>query len=220
MSVDGCLTPEECSRAAGSALFRSCPAETVRRALSDSACTLESTPAGGTIYEPQRFRRCLGLLLSGTARVTRGELAMEVLGPGELFGAAALYNREPDYPATLTACAPCRSALLPQELLGRLMDEDARIRDNYICYLSGRIRFLSGRVQALSAGDAAGRLARYLRGAAEQGRLDCPAAELARRLGLSRASLYRAFGALEERGLIRREGKEITVPDREALARF
>ena len=48
-------------------------------------------------------------------------------------------------------------------------------------------------------------------------RLTCPATELAQRLGISRASLYRAFDTLEEQGLIRREGRSIFVPDLSAL---
>ena len=41
--------------------------------------------------------------------------------------------------------------------------------------------------------------------------------ELAKRLGISRASLYRAFEAMEEAGLISRKGKTIFVNDPSAL---
>ena len=46
----------------------------------------------------------------------------------------------------------------------------------------------------------------------------CSATDLARRLSLSRASLYRAFDVLEEGGLITRTGKTITISDPAALA--
>ena len=39
------------------------------------------------------------------------------------------------------------------------------------------------------------------------------ATDLAKRLGISRASLYRAFQALEDARLIRREGKSMYVLD-------
>lgn len=55
-----------------------------------------------------------------------------------------------------------------------------------------------------------GKLARYL---LANGGSSCPATELCQRLGVSRASLYRAFAALEDSGLIVREGKTITVVD-------
>ena len=42
-------------------------------------------------------------------------------------------------------------------------------------------------------------------------------ADLARRLGISRASLYRAFEELEHGGLIFRQGKTITIPNLSAL---
>ena len=41
----------------------------------------------------------------------------------------------------------------------------------------------------------------------------CPATQLCQRLGVSRASLYRAFSALENSGLIIRGGKTITIVD-------
>ena len=47
--------------------------------------------------------------------------------------------------------------------------------------------------------------------------LVCPATELAGRLGVSRASLYRAFQALEDAGLILRRGQSIQIPNLAAL---
>ena len=76
--------------------------------------------AGEVLYQPHRFLRCLGVLLSGQVRVTNGALSVSTLEAGELFGAAALYNDAPDYATTLTARAPCRVLLLPQALVERL----------------------------------------------------------------------------------------------------
>ena len=42
-------------------------------------------------------------------------------------------------------------------------------------------------------------------------------ANLAKRLDISRASLYRAFESLEQQKLIRRHGRSITVPNLRAL---
>ena len=69
-------------------------------------------------------------------------------------------------------------------------------------YLTGRIRFLSGRLQSLAQPGAEGKLARYLLANDGEGQLTCPATDLAKRLGISRASLYRAFEAMEQAGLI------------------
>ena len=58
---------------------------------------------------------------------------------------------------------------------------------------------------------AEGKLARYLLTVPSGGPLRLSATDLAKRLGISRASLYRAFDALERTGAIRRTGKRIEV---------
>lgn len=173
---------------------------------------------GETIYTQGRFRRCLGVLLEGRVRVDKGALAMSTLNAGDLFGAAALFSDGADYPTTLTAQTDCRILLIPQEGVRRLIREDGGFAERYVTYLSGRIRFLTGRLGALSAVSAEGRLAQYLLTACgEDGALTLSAAQLCRRIGVGRATLYRSFEELEGAGAIAREGKTIRVTDRERL---
>lgn len=198
-------------------LFQGLEAQEICSILTREGCSAEQFPAGAYVYRPDCFRRSLGILLSGTIRVTKSPLTVSVLEQGTLFGAAALYNDAPEYATTLTTLSPCTVVMLSQELLDSLMGEYPLLRQNYLRYLSGRIRFLSQRLQALAAGGAEERLGRYLLENLSEGRLVCSATELAHRLGISRASLYRAFEALEEADLISRQGKTILVPDPEAL---
>lgn len=173
--------------------------------------------AGEILYQPHRFLRCLGLLLTGQVRVTNGTLSVSTLEAGELFGAAALYNDAPDYATTLTAHTPCRAIFFPQATVDRLLGEEPVLRRNYLRYLSGRIRFLSSRLQSVTQAGAEGKLARYLLANTAGGSVNISATDLARQLGLSRASLYRAFDALEKADLIHRTGKTISVPNLPAL---
>ena len=173
--------------------------------------------AGEVLYQPHRFLRCLGVLLSGQVRVTNGALSVSTLEAGELFGAAALYNDAPDYATTLTAHTPCRAIFFPQATVDRLLGEEPLLRRNYLRYLSGRIRFLSGRLQSVTQSGSEGKLARYLLANGQGGSVTCTASGLAQRLGISRASLYRAFEALEKSALIVRRGKTILIPDLAAL---
>ena len=171
------------------------------------------------IYAPHAFRRCLGVVLEGRVQVNKGALIMSVLEPGDLFGAAALFNDRADYATTLTARAPCRVLLLPQALVEELMGRFPEVGRNYVAYLSGRICFLSGKLDALPAGSAERKVAQYLLSRREGGwvELDCSAAGLARRLGVSRASLYRALDALAGRGILPREGRRVQVLQPDAL---
>ena len=64
---------------------------------------------------------------------------------------------------------------------------------------------------------AEAKLARYLLANHQEGKLQSSATDLAKRLGVSRASLYRAFEDLEREDLIRRQGKTILIPSLSAL---
>ncbi|MEA4932990.1 MAG: Crp/Fnr family transcriptional regulator [Lawsonibacter sp.] len=201
----------------GCPLLRRATEELLHRVTEANGASLSRFSSGQTVYSPQHFRRCLGVLLSGQLQVTKGTLTISRLEPGELFGAAALYSDAPEFATTITARRSSRCLLLDQALVDRLLAEEPLIRENYLRYLTGRIRFLSGRLQSLAQSGAEGKLARYLLANGQSGTVTCPAVNLAQRLGISRASLYRAFDVLEESGLIVRQGKTISIPNVSAL---
>jgi len=201
-----------------SALLSACSTAALLELLTSDGTVCDTFPAGAVVYDPGHFQRCLGVVLAGQLQVTKGGLSVSVLEPGEVFGAAALYSDAAQFATTITAKKDSRCLLLPQPLVDRLIARDAAFRDRYLRYLTGRIHFLSGRLDSLAQHGAEGKLGRYLltnRGPDDT--LTCSATDLARRLGLSRASLYRAFDLLAGNGLILRRGKTISIPDPTAL---
>ena len=184
------------------------------RTLEDSE--LLQVDKGDVVYAPGRFRRCLGVVLRGRVEVRREALLMAPPGGGGGFGAAAPFAGAGDYPTTLTALIPCKALLIPQESVRRLLRQCGPFAEDYAAYLSGRIQFLSQRLEAVSAPSNQGKLARYLLSAQEGGAVTLSATQLCQRLGVGRATLYRAFDGLERAGAIAREGKTIRVlrPDR------
>ena len=202
------LTEEETALLSACPLFQGTEKGLLRQLAEEAERTEFSS--GQVVYSPRHFRRSLGVVLSGQLQVTKGTLAVSALEPGDLFGAAALYSGEREFASTITAKGASRCLMLDQQLMDRLLAEHSQIRENYLRYLTGRIRFLSGRLQTLAQPGVEGKLARYL---LANGGSSCPATELCQRLGVSRASLYRAFAALEDSGLILRQGKTITIVD-------
>lgn len=184
------------------------------RTLKDS--DLLRVEKGAVVYAPKRFRRCLGVVLRGRVQVRRESLLMSTLSAGDVFGAAALFTGGEDYPTTLTALTRCEALLIPEESVRRLLRECGPFAEDYAVYLSGRIRFLSQRLEAVSSPSAEGKLACYLLTVGGDS-LTLPAAALCQRLGVGRATLYRAFETLERTGAITREGKTIRILRREAL---
>lgn len=199
-------------------LFRDVP-EAAEAVLSDSRAIRQQAEKGEVIYDPSHFRRCLGVVLEGTVQVNKGTLIMSVLRQGDLFGAAALFHQRPDYATTLTARSRCSLLLLPQELIEEWMERWPQVGRNYVTYLSQRIWFLSGKIDALTAGTAGRKLAQYLLAHEVDGgvKLDCSVTGLAGRLGVSRASLYRALDELRDQDAISHRGRTIHILDQKVL---
>jgi len=202
-----------------SVLLGACSLPALLELLTSPNAIYDNFPTGSIVYDPAHFQRCLGILLEGQLQVTKGGLSVSVLEPGEVFGAAALYSDCAEFATTITAKKDSRCLLLPQALVDNLIAKDTKFRERYLRYLTGRIHFLSARLDSLAQHGAEGKLGRYLLSNTDKNAaLTCPATDLAKRLGLSRASLYRAFEVLEEGGLITRTGKTITITDPAALA--
>lgn len=173
---------------------------------------------GGVLCGRKRSRRCLGVILRGRVQVRREALFMSTLEEGDVFGAAALFHGGEEPPTTLTALTGCEALLIPQESVRRLLRECGDFAEDYAVYLSGRIQFLSQRLEAVSSPSAQGKLAQYLLSAAGgAGAVTLSATQLGQRLGMGRATLYRAFDALERTGSIAREGKTIRILDEAGL---
>ena len=124
-------------------------------------------------------------------------------------------------PIHCNAVVPCaRILFFPQPSVSALI-RDPRIAENYIRYLCGRIHFLSGKIDSLIAGTGERKVAQYLlsqlEGGAEMLRLSCSLTDLAERLHMGRASLYRAFDHLSSEGILEKRGRTIQVLDLEKL---
>jgi CRP-like cAMP-binding protein len=204
----------------GCFLLRNASESTVSTALCGG--TVKSYKKGSTIYEPDDYRRELGLILNGEIEVTKtprtgGKFVMKSLTQGEVFGAAAVFNDSPKYVTRLTAMTDCRIIFFSQELLGSLMREDFKVAENYIAFLSGRIQFLNSKINGLLISDTDTAVRSWLSQSMEQEdgryfvRLRVSISELAAMLHMGRASLYRAFDELEALGAISRRGKLIEI---------
>ena len=169
---------------------------------------------GKVIYDSKRAQRALALVINGNVRVQHGRVVMNELCAGDVFGAAALFGDDDPFPTTVTAQTTCSILFIPQKTVSAWMSAVPRIGENYIRFLSDRIRFLNRRLSTLTAGHTDGKLWRYLlthRDADGIVRLTGGVTELARILDMGRSSLYRCLDALTDAGKIQRHGKEITV---------
>lgn len=206
-------------------LFRGSPPSVLTRILAVSDCTAADYEKNDVVYDKTNFSRSLGIVLEGRLRVTKENadmrpIVMSTLQRGALFGAAALFNSEPEYATKITAIERSRVLFLPQRLIKRMIEREPDIAENYIRYLSERILFLNRKIYFLTAGTAEQRLAGFLLdnlAVGESSEMPMPMHRLADALNMSRASLYRAFDELTESGAVSKQGKLVCINNAELL---
>lgn len=206
-------------------LFRGSPPSVLTRILAVSDCTAADYEKNDVVYDKTNFSRSLGIVLEGRLRVTKENadkrpIVMSTLQRGALFGAAALFNSEPEYATKITAIERSRVLFLTQRLIKRMIEREPDIAENYIRYLSERILFLNRKIYFLTAGTAEQRLAGFLLdnlAVGEYSEMPMPMHRLADALNMSRASLYRAFDELTESGAVSKQGKLVCINNAELL---
>lgn len=206
-------------------LFRGSPPGVLTRILAVSDCTAAEYEKNDVVYDKTNFSRSLGIVLEGRLRVTKENadkrsIVMSTLQRGAMFGAAALFNSEPEYATKITAIEHSRVLFLPQRLIKRMIEREPEIAENYIRYLSERILFLNRKIYFLTAGTAEQRLAGFLLdnlAVGEFSEMPMTMHRLADALNMSRASLYRAFDELTASGAVSKQGKLVCINNVELL---
>ena len=206
-------------------LFRGSPPGVLTRILAVSDCTAAEYEKNEVVYDKTNLSRSLGIVLEGRLRVTKENadkrpIVMSTLQRGAMFGAAALFNSEPEYATKITAIEHSRVLFLPQRLIKRMIEREPEIAENYIRYLSERILFLNRKIYFLTAGTAEQRLAGFLLdnlAVGEFSEMPMPMHRLADALNMSRASLYRAFDELTASGAVSKQGKLVCINNAELL---
>jgi CRP-like cAMP-binding protein len=225
------LSDKEAAMLAEFFLLKNAGADLAARTLADARCELAAYARGDVIFSAENYSRSIGFILAGSVRVCKNtpdgrRYIMNTLAPGDSFGAAAVFSDAPEYVTVLNALAPCRIVFFPQALMEETIAESPAVALNYIRFLSERVRFLNGRIQGLISASAGQALADFLLSSCV-GESGGPAislagsiSALAEKLNIGRSSLYRSFDALESRGLIARDGKNIRILDPEGLAQY
>jgi len=204
-------------------VFGSCPAEELA-AFARAHGVAMTYAKGEMIFSGGVSAASMCLLLKGRARVTRGNAVLSILEPGELFGAVTLFGGRQQRSTDITALTGCRVVVFAREPVEKLMEVNSRMALDYIEYLSERIVYLTGKIEAYTAGSAESKFMGYLLKNAVNGSDGGLCADignisaLAKMLGVGRASLYRAMDKLESDHTIARSGKTVTIRNKEADA--
>ncbi len=200
----------------------------MRKMASAPDCELKLYADGDCIYSPENFRRSLGIILEGSARVSirnadGRKIVMNTLHTGQMLGGAALFNSNESYIYEIRALEDTKILFFPQRIILRGVERESRFAENYISYLSDRVLFLNRKISILTAGSAELRLANFFADNLSDAyymELPLPMNQLASQLCISRASLYRALDTLLEAGAVSKQGREYKIEDMTMLREY
>lgn len=178
----------------------------------------------GQLLTQKQERPKIGLLLDGNIDVcTHNGVLIMTISSGEYFEIDPLYsNIRPELPIYMRARSAGSMTFINKEDLTKLIQSDHVIAMNYIGLLSDQLQGLVCRFVQVTAPTPSTALGLYLL-RTERGhevRLQNGLAGLARRLNVSRATLYRALADLEETGLVMHHEKILYIKDPRKLRRY
>ncbi len=150
------------------------------------------------------------------------EQILHIFGPGEPFGEVPVFHGQP-FPANAVTMARSSLLFFPRREFVELVSDTPSLALSMLAMLSLRLRRFASQVESLSLKEVPGRLAAHLVYLAEeQGRtdqvvLDIPKGQLASLLGTSPETLSRIFARMSDEGLIKVDGKKISLLDYDEL---
>jgi len=161
------------------------------------------------------------LLRKGRAKVYLGntdgrEVILAFLGPGDFLGEMALVDDEP-CSANVMVLEESEFVSIGKNEFQRVLVSSPSMAVNLVRALSRRIREANQQIESLALNDVKARVEQALRGLAENegGELVIPARvthrDIAAMVGATREVVTRIFRSLEETGVVRVEGRRITL---------
>jgi len=150
------------------------------------------------------------------------EHILHIFGPGEPVGEVPVFSNQP-FPASAEALSKSKVLFFPRKDFVTLIENNPSIAMNMLAVLSQRLRQFASQIENLSLKEVPARLAGYLLYTAEkQGKgevveLPVSKGQLASLLGTIPETLSRIFARMSDEGLIRVDGRSITILDSDGL---
>ena len=152
------------------------------------------------------------------------EHILHIFGAGEPIGEVPVFRNQP-FPASAEALVKSRLIYFPRKDFVNLIEKHPSVSLNMLALLSMRLRQFASQIENLSLKEVPARLANYLIYVSEEQdktdtvQLSVSKGQLASLLGTIPETLSRIFAKMSDEGLIRVEGRTITILNREGLMR-
>ena len=209
-------------------VFRGLTEDELLDLLKDSAARLRNLEKGQLLAQAGDEVHFLHIVASGSVR---GEMVdfsgkvikIEDIHPPRPLAAAFLFGEQNRYPVNITANENTSLLSIPVADLLRMMQRHQLVLRNFLHSISSRGQFLSSKIRFLSFTTIKGKLAQYLLDLAEKEgsdtfRMPHSQSQLSELFGVTRPSIGRAVSEMNREGIIRADGKQVSLMDRAGLS--
>ena len=207
-------------------ILKSASAKNIERYFDENSTFVKAFRSGEVIYSKDSKKRCVGIIISGKASCepygSKDNALLRIMQENDTFGVANLYCINQTFPSVITAKTAATVLFIDGDAFCRLVENDANVLKAYLAFLSNKLVYLNKKISTLTAGTVEKKLAAYILENCGDGDTlpSLSMSALADMLGVGRASLYRALDELEALNLIRKNGKTISVTDKNALLSY
>ncbi len=207
-------------------VFKGLTETEIEEILSDVSPRTRKFRSGSMIFQSGEQVDSLIIVVSG---VVKGEMAdfagrvikiEDIQAPGTI-ASAFLFGSKNSFPVNVIAVSDAELLIIDRaKFLNILMNND-KILVNFLDMISNRSQFLSEKIKFLNFRTIKGKLAQYILKLAGSVntviRLDRTQNDLADYFGVTRPSVARALGELEEGGYLKAEGKQVRIINKDGL---
>lgn len=180
------------------------------------------------IVSENNYTRGLFIIIKGSASVTKhngnSQILMSILKKGDIFGMATLFYEAESYLTEITALEKVTMIFFSKENVKKIFSLYPAVAENYITILSEKIHFLNKKISTYTKSETICKVASFILQHMNEDMtfsvLPYSITRVADALNVGRASVYRAFETLENDGIIKRDGKTITLLDIDALEKI
>lgn len=212
---------------AESRIFRGLTEKEIAELLDGISYKVITYDKGEAVFHLMDDAEQVAIILLGRVQVQKifpggGHMQVNIAGPGDMIGEAAVFSAQRKYPCELTALEDAELLLIERDEMLKLLQSNRGLLNNFIIELSTATYELQWRIELLSYTGIQQKIAFYLLSRSMQlGRDAVPIPDSitkwALSMNVSRPSLHRELKDMESHGIISVAAPIITIWNKDAL---
>jgi CRP/FNR family transcriptional regulator, dissimilatory nitrate respiration regulator len=162
---------------------------------------------------------CIGEMLDFSGKVIK----VEDLPSFFPLASGVLFSEINELPVSIIASSDTQIITIPKSDVLKLCKKNDKFLENFLSDISDKVTFLTQRLSFMCFKCIKAKVAHYLlsrSGGKDIFTLPNTLEELAVYFGVARPSLSRVFKEMENDGLIKKDGRDVSIKDRDKLAKY